>query len=94
MTTDYGTYRLTFEPPSDMITPSVDMTLSGEADLSQMLSLFEAFLQASGYVLKGELEIVEPDTTSNLWGATCRGAQATDFIPFSQADDVLNFGAK
>jgi len=79
MTTDFGTYRLTYTPGPDMITPSVDMTLSGEADLSQMLSLFEAFLQASGYVLKGELEIVEPDTT---------------FVPFSKADDVLSFGAK
>ena len=93
MTTDFGTYRLTYTPGPDMITPSVDMTLSGEADLSQMLTFFEAFLQASGYVLKGDLEIVEPD--ANPWGQmTVRGSQAVDFVPFSQADDVLNFGAK
>ena len=63
MSPDYGTYRLTFEPPADQITPSVEMTLSGEADLTQMLALFEAFLQASGYQL-GEktLELTGPDT--------------------------------
>lgn len=63
MSSDYGTYRLVFEPPTDQITPSVEMTLSGEADLSQMLSLFEAFLQDSGYQM-GEktLQLTGPDT--------------------------------
>jgi len=92
MTTDFGTYRLTFEPPSDQITPGVEMTLSGEADLSQMLSLFEAFLQASGYVLKGDLQIVEPDR--DPWGLTAQRPQARDFIPVSLADDVLSFEVK
>ena len=93
MTTDFGTYRLTFEPPSDLITPGVEMTLSGEADLSQMLYLFETFLQASGYVLKGDLQIVEPE--KNSWGnMTVQGSQATDFVPFSMADDVFSFGVK
>jgi hypothetical protein len=60
---DYGTYRLAFEPPTDQITPSVEMTLSGEADLTQVLAFFESFLQASGYQL-GEktLELSEPST--------------------------------
>ena len=92
MTTDFGTYRLTFEPPSDQITPGVEMTLSGEADLSQMLYLFEAFLQASGYVLKGDLQIVEPE--KNSWGVTAQGSQAVDFVPFSLKDDVISFGVK
>ena len=30
------------------------MTLSGEADIPQMLQLFESFLQASGYMIEGK----------------------------------------
>ena len=62
MTSDYGTYRLIYSPPSDQITPGVEMTLSGEADVSQILSCFEGFLKASGYVIDGELQIVAPRT--------------------------------
>ena len=63
MFSDYGTYRLVFEPPTDQLTPRVEMTLSGEADLSQMLAFFEAFLQASGYQLgEKSLELTGPDT--------------------------------
>ena len=89
MPTDFGTYRLTFEPSADMITPSVEMTLSGEADVNQMLYLFEAFLDASGYVLKGELQVVErePKPNYDIWGnITAQGSQATDFVPFSSYD--------
>ena len=97
MSTDFGTYRLAFEPPADMITPGVEMTLSGEADVNQMLYFFEAFLQASGYVLKGDLQIVESDPKPdyNPWGLTAQGSQATDFVPLSQlGDDVISFGVK
>ena len=94
MSSDYGTYRLTFEPPANVITPGVEVTLSGEADINQMLSLFEAFLQASGYVLKGDLRIVEPDSETNPWYFTYQGSQATDFIPFSMAEDVISLEDK
>lgn len=63
MTSDYGTYRLIFEPPSDQVTPGVEMTLSGEADLTQMLSLFESFLQASGYQLGAKTLKLEGNDT-------------------------------
>ena len=63
MTSDYGTYRLIFDPPSDQITPGVTMTLSGEATLDQMLLMFEGFLQASGYVLEGDLGVIPEDET-------------------------------
>jgi len=93
MTSDYGTYRLIFDPPSDQITPGVTMTLSGEATLDQMLLMFEAFLAAAGYVLKGDLQVVEPER--DPWGhMTVRGSQAADFIPFSMSDDVISFGVK
>ena len=57
---DYGNYRLVFEAPTDQITPGVEMTLSGEANLDQMLTFFEAFLKASGYYFDGDLQIVPP----------------------------------
>ena len=101
MTSDYGTYRLAFEPPADQITPGVEMTLSGEADLNQMLAMFESFLQASGYVLKGELQIVEPEANPYFTGVAnfdfgnhvIYGGQGTDTISFGAAQPV-EFGAK
>jgi hypothetical protein len=63
MTSEYGTYRLNYTPPNDpgadypLIT--IDMSTSGDATLDQMLRLFEAFLMASGYIIKGDLQVVE-----------------------------------
>ena len=92
MTSEYGTYRLTFEPPADQITPSVEMTLSGEADVDQMLAMFEAFMQASGYVLKGDIRVVERAPEYDPWSITSYGSQATDFVSFSSfSDDVISF---
>lgn len=96
MTSDYGTYRLTFEPPADQITPSVELTLSGEANVDQMLALFEAFLQASGYVLKGELQIVEPTAPrATTYDALDFGDDGFSFVgnPFasSYSPDTISF---
>ena len=96
MTSDYGTYRLVFEPPADQITPSVEMTLPGEADVDQMLALFEAFLQAAGYVLKGELRVVEPEkdpyftsfANFDFGDRVIYGGQGTDTISFGAAQAV------
>jgi len=101
MTTDYGTYRLSFNPPSDHITPSVEMTLSGEATVDQMLYLFESFLKASGYVLKGDLQIVEDEQETFVpfhlpdfdepdfpgWGA----AQPVENPWFGGGEDMVTF---
>jgi hypothetical protein len=90
---DYGTYRLTFEPPSDQITPGVEMTLSGEADVSQMLAMFESFLQAAGYVLKGGLQVIERAPNFDPWYTNV----GTEFNPIGDpgftvnSDDVLTF---
>ena len=42
--------------PYDMV--QINMQVHAHADLAQMLDLFEKFLMASGYYLKGKLEIV------------------------------------
>ena len=66
MTSEFGTFRLTYEPPSGITSPTVEMVQTGDSTLPEMLYLFEAFLQASGFVLKGELQIVEdtPDLST------------------------------
>ena len=105
MTSDYGTYRLTFDPPSDQITPGVTMTLSGEANLDQMLELFEGFLRASGYALDGDLEIRPETPTADSFipfdtfgSSVIYGGSGTDTISFAgagmrggMADDVVRF---
>lgn len=54
----FGTYRLTYTPGvGDGIEPTVGMSISGEANLSEMLSFFDSFLKAAGYVYEGDLTI-------------------------------------
>lgn len=96
MDSDYGTYRLTYTPPNDpnayypLIT--IDMSTPGDANVEQMLRFYEAFLAASGFILKGDLQVVEPE--SDPWGhMTVRGSQAADFVPFGLSDDVISFGS-
>jgi hypothetical protein len=55
----FGRYRLQFEPHPDDTSPSVTMEFSGQASLDQMLSSFDAFLKANGYLYDGDVQIVE-----------------------------------
>lgn len=93
---DYGTYRLTYTPPNDpnayypLIT--IDMSTSGDANVEQMLRFYEAFLAASGYVLKGELQVVEHKDEEefvpyNLYGF------GTSSPYHSSGTDTISFGA-
>jgi hypothetical protein len=70
MSSDYGTYRLSYTPPAplgDEEYPliTVEMSTSGDANIEQMLRFYEAFLAASGYHLRGELQVVQPETQSH-----------------------------
>ena len=62
---EFGKYTLKYEPPGD--TPedhSVEMVISSEANLSQMLEFFSSFLRAAGYEFDGKelcLEREAPD---------------------------------
>jgi hypothetical protein len=59
--TDFGRYRLSYEPSFKtwgyQIEPEVQMSISAEADLTQMCDFFESFLRASGYVFDGKVTI-------------------------------------
>jgi hypothetical protein len=98
--TDFGRHRFSYEPgPADpysgVLEHAVEMSISGEANIDQMLSFFDAFLKANGYIYEGELQIVrdEPEPFHQM---TAKGSQATDFFPFgsSVVDDVFNFDLK
>jgi hypothetical protein len=98
MTSDYGSYSLSYTPSYGSISPSVKMEMSGEADLSEMLSLFDSFLKATGYVYDGELQIVDDfksetvsDTPISWWddGFSFTG---NPYAPVS-GTDVISFGA-
>lgn len=99
MTSEYGTYRLSYTPPNDPNAEypliHIEMSTGGDATVTQMLQFFEAFLAASGYILKGDLQVVEREPEQNPWAITMRGSQATDFVPFSTfGDDIISFGGK
>lgn len=94
---DYGTYRFSYTPPNDPNADypliSIEMSTGGEASVDQMLRFFEAFMAASGFILKGELQVVE--TKGKPGELTAKGSQGTDFVPFNQyVNDVISFGDK
>jgi hypothetical protein len=100
MTSEHGTYRLSYTPPAstgyeDYPNIAIEMSTEGDASVDQMLRFYEAFLAAAGYVLKGDLQVVEPEP--NPWESpynyvTAGGSQATDFVPFSAVgNDVISF---
>jgi hypothetical protein len=87
--TDFGRYRLTFTPSEldeGSIGSEVEMTISAEANLREMLIFFESFLKAVGYQIDGKelsLERSAPDfgdqsfweddgvsIVGNPWGVT------------------------
>lgn len=48
---EFGRYTLSYQPPEGAVEAAVDMSISSEADIPQMLRFFENFLQAAGYVI-------------------------------------------
>lgn len=51
---EFGTYCLSYVPPEGALEAEIQMTVSSEADLSQMLRVLESFLQATGYETEGK----------------------------------------
>jgi hypothetical protein len=91
---DYGTYRFSYTPPNDpgadypLIT--IEMSTGGDATVSQMLSFFEAFMAASGYSLKGELRVMEPEELYDRSSTVAQGYQSTDFVsPWPPCGDTI-----
>jgi hypothetical protein len=105
MNPEYGTYRLTYTPPEstgyeEYPNIAIDMSTGGDANVEQMLRFFEAFLSASGYLLKGDLQIVEREEkkTYSPWdfgsvsAYTPSYGAAQPISPFSfVGEDVITF---
>lgn len=61
-----GRYVLQYQPSNEIdncnyLQVGIQMTISDEATINDMIDLFDAFLKASGYVYNGQLKIVEED---------------------------------
>ena len=56
--TVFGTYQLSYKPPAGSTEASIDMSISSEANLSEMLSFFGDFLRAATYPLDQDHELV------------------------------------
>ena len=79
---EFGTYRLTYEPPQGAIESVIDMSISAEADLDQVAEFFTSFLRAAGYPIdysevlevadaseEKEEEVAKPrDSWGDFWG--------------------------
>jgi hypothetical protein len=93
MNPDHGTYRLSYTPPApdgyeEYPSIAIEMSTSGDANVDQMLRFYEAFLAASGYELKGDLQVAEtPDFSSSAFGA----GQPVPYVG-SIGQDVISFG--
>jgi len=58
---EFGTFRLTYEPPQGALETTLDMSISSKADLNQITDFFGDFLEAAKYF--DEEEEVDED-----WG--------------------------
>jgi len=61
--TDFGRFRLSYEPGkhdpySGVLDHSVEMTISGEAELQNLTDFFTCFLRASGYLFDGKIAVI------------------------------------
>ena len=66
---EFGRYRLAYEPPSDEIEADIAMSISSDANLPQLVELFETFLRATGYLGSHEiLQVSVSDTPEPLTG--------------------------
>jgi hypothetical protein len=90
---EFGRYTLSYQPPEGAVEAAVDMSISSEADLSQMMTFFESFLQAAGYMLDDReltLERRAPnfnfssDYPHGLGEYTLASSSGVDFISFTE----------
>jgi hypothetical protein len=64
----YGRYTVTYEPsddPCEYLQVAVQMSISSEATLPDMVNFFTDFLRASGYVFDGELKLVNDEENAS-----------------------------
>ncbi len=88
---EFGRYNLSYQPPEGAVEADVNMSISSEANLSEMLRFFETFLQASGYQLDGrELTLEAPKYDP---GYTVKPFTFNDTLFGGSSSDTISFGA-
>jgi len=50
---EFGTFRLTYEPPQDALETTIDMSISAKANFDQMTEFFGDFLEAARFFEDG-----------------------------------------
>ena len=104
---EFGTYRLTYEPPQGAIESVIDMSISAEADLDQVAEFFTSFLRAAGYPIdfsevlevagppEEEEKVAKPrDSWGDDWGDdgfSLVGNPWGSFFPGAYSEDTLCF---
>lgn len=87
---EFGRYTLSYLPPEGAVEADVSMSISSEADISEMLRFFETFLQASGYQLDGrELTLETPKYAS---GYEVNPITFNDTFFGNSGSDTISFG--
>ena len=90
---EFGRYTLSYQPPEGAVEAAVDMSISSEADLDQMMQFFESFLQAAGYVIDDRELVLErkapdfnfsTDYPHGLGEYTLASSSGVDFISFTE----------
>jgi len=88
---EFGTHEFVYLPPQGAVEAKVAVSVSSEADLSQMLKVFEDYLRANGYQLEGKTLTLEREALDFSGG--CMG----DSLPydpdnlFVSTDDKISF---
>lgn len=108
-----GRYVARYEPSDsdhEYLQVAIEMSISDEATLPDMVNFFDSFLKAAGYVYDGSLKIVEdkPKRTfretavaaSEYWAnkefgdTLISGGRGTDVISFGAAQPAMEFGSR
>ena len=78
---EFGTYRLTYEPPQGTLESTIDMSISAEADLEQVTEFFTSFLRAAGYPIDYSevLEVTDPEEETEEKNAKPRDRWGDDW---------------
>lgn len=80
-----GRYVARYEPSDsdhEYLQVAIEMSISDEATLPDMVNFFDSFLKAAGYVYEGSLRIVEPALKINSLENFAFNSQGTDVISF------------
>ena len=95
MSSEFGVYRVSYTPTTEYdtayIEPTINMSVSGEADLNQMLSFFDSFLKASGYVYDGELKVVSKLKNTIPFGSSAPSGISGAACPSTDAVAIGNY---